>query len=144
MTRAGYSLLEILVALTILVIGLAAVFGITQSARHRSIASSNLAAAQLSCQTTLNELLAKQQPIAPIPLRPIEGLQHWKLTVNLYAASQQGLSVIHVTALEYLPQSDIPTGISYQLLRWIPIERVQVAQTTDILNETNIFEDPFQ
>ena len=142
MSRSGYSLLEILFATTILTIGLITVLSITQSARHRSQASSNLATAQLACQTAINELLAAQQPIAPVPLRDIEGLRNWKLTVSLYSSAFQGLSVIHVTALEYLPQGDISTGVSYQLLRWVPSERIQMPQTSNPLNETNIFDDP--
>jgi len=120
----GYSLLEVLVATAILAIGLLAIFGLTQSARQRSLDASDLAAVELVAETTLNELLAKQTLIEPVPPCPIDGARYWKLEVKLYPSTRGDLVTVFLNAQKFSPQDNLPTGISFQLLRWVPKHRV--------------------
>ena len=143
----GYSLLEVLVATAILAIGLLAIFGLVQSARQRSLDASDLAAVELAVQTTLNELLAKQNPMEPIPLRPIAGVRNWKLEVQFYDSPRPDMATIFLNAQKLTPQGDLPVGISFQLVRWVPKHRVRLMETpSDPFLEstpTSEFDDPY-
>ena len=146
---AGYSLLEVLIATAILAIGLLAILGLTRSAHQRSLDASDLAAVELVMQTTLNELMAKQNPIEPIPLRPIDGVRHWKLEVQLYESPRPDLVTVFLNAQKFSPQGDLPVGISFQLVRWVPKHRVHSrfgTQNSEFENrgEVTEFDDPFQ
>ena len=131
MTRvcSGYSLLEVLVATTILAIGLLAIFGLTQSAHMRSLDASDLAAVEIAVQTALNELLAKQSSIEPIPPRSIDGVRHWKLEVKLYESPRPGLAAVYINAQKFMPPEGLPAGISFQLVRWVPRARCLIRDT---------------
>ncbi len=146
--RSGYSLLEILIATTVLALGLLAIFGLTQTAHQRSLDSSDLAAVELALQSTLNELLAQQKPIEPLTFRPIEGVRHWMLEVKLFESPRPGLATIFLNAQKFSPQGDGPDGPSFQLVRWIPKHRVNIAESTfegspDVFDSGSEFVDPF-
>jgi hypothetical protein len=112
--------LEVLAATTILAVGLVAIFGLTRSAHQRSVAASDLAAVELAVEATLNELMAKQSPIAPIPLRPIDGVRHWKLEVKLYDSPRSDLATLFINAQKFTPEGTLPTETSFPLVRWVP------------------------
>ncbi|MGL6195781.1 MAG: type IV pilus modification PilV family protein, partial [Thermoguttaceae bacterium] len=65
---SGFSLIEILVALSVLLLGLAVVIRLTTIANRESTSADELATVQLACQTLMNELLATN--IRPIPTGP--------------------------------------------------------------------------
>ena len=146
MTRScsGYSLLEVLVATTLLAIGLLAIFGLAQSAHKRSLDASDLAAVELAVQTTLNELLARQSPIEPIPQRPIDGARNWKLEVKLYESPRPDLATIYINAQKFMPPDDLPAGVSFQLVRWVSKARCNVRDSGfEIPAVVSEFDDPF-
>jgi prepilin-type N-terminal cleavage/methylation domain-containing protein len=144
MHHSGYTLLEVLIATAVLVLGLAAVFGASKSAQQRAAASAELTDIQLACQSAINELLVQPQPIQSGLSLNIEGLPDWKIIVECYPSPQKGLVVLHLSAQQFLPVSNIPLGIRYQLLRWIPEERIRSETQSDSINEVNEFEDLFQ
>ncbi len=139
----AYTLLEVLVALSVLVIGMAAVFGIGSMARKQAVASADLAAAQLACYSTLNELLAQETPIQTQTAEPLEELPNWKLQVDLQPASRQGLYSLQLTVQKYDSQGDWPAGSLYRLVRWVPTSRVEVGPKPDEINGTELFENPY-
>ena len=144
--RKGYSLLEVLVATTILAIGLLAIFGLTRSAHHRSLDASDLAAVELAAETMLNELLARQSPIEPISWRPIDGVRNWKLEVKLYESPRPDLASIFINAQKFAPQGDVPVEISFQLVRWVPKRKCRGQDSGGENREAGIvseFDDPF-
>jgi prepilin-type N-terminal cleavage/methylation domain-containing protein len=143
MLRNGYTLLEVLIAAAVLLLGLTVVFSITRSAQRQSAAAANLAAAQLACQTALNELLAQQLPIKPVVFQAVEGLPDWRLSVMISPSSRPELYVLHVNAQKFTPQG-VPTGAAYQLFRWVPQFRVELPQENNSIEETDFFNDLFQ
>ncbi|MDR2706908.1 MAG: prepilin-type N-terminal cleavage/methylation domain-containing protein [Planctomycetaceae bacterium] len=144
MKRHGYTLLEILMATAILLLGLTAILGIMRSTHQRSVAAADLADAQLACQTLLNELLAQQSRIKPIPAKPIEGLPDWKITVTVYPATQSGLFTVHVIAQKFDSKTQMPVGIMYQLFRWVPQDRVEIPENNETtLEGIQLLENPF-
>lgn len=141
--RHGYTLLEILMATAILLLGLTAVLGIMRSIHQRSVAAADLADAQLACQTLLNELLAQQSRIKPLPAKPIEGLPDWNIAVTVYPATKPELCVVHVTAQKIDLNTKLPAGIMYQLLRWVHQDRVEIPENKEIIEGTDLFDEPF-
>ena len=140
----GFTLLEILLATTVLLIGLTAVFHTTRSALQRMSKAKEQTDAQNACQMVLHELLARSSPIQPDEGKTIEQFPHWKIRVNIYPASQSDLYVLHLSALQFTPDGTL-IGEKYQLLRWIPAERVQFPEASP--TETfggNEFDDLFQ
>ena len=141
--EGGFTLLEILLAMAILMVGLTAVFQTTRSALQRMAMAKELTEAQNACQSVLNELLAQSSPIRPDSGRTVEHLPNWRIQVDIYPASQSGLYVLHLSAQHFSPRDGTPLGIKYQLHRWVPAERVQLPSPaeTPIIDE---FEDLFQ
>jgi prepilin-type N-terminal cleavage/methylation domain-containing protein len=138
----GFTLLEILLAMAILLIGLTAVFQTTRSALQRMALSKELTEAQNACQAVLNELLARSSPIQPEVGRTIEHLPHCKMRVDVYPTSQSGLYVVHLSAQQFSPEGTL-LGVRYQLLRWVPAERVQFPESRETFSG-NEFEDLFR
>ena len=143
MKCSGYTLIEVLMATTVLALGLAAVFGLTRSALRKSVDAAELADAQLACQTSLNEILAQQTPVKPILLKDIEGLAGWKMTINIYDSPRPTLCVLHISAQKYTPNGDNAYGVLYQLLRWVPEHKVERPKQNDMIEPIEGFEDPF-
>lgn len=137
-----------LIATAILALGLVAIFGLTHTAHQRSVDAADLAAVELACQTTLNELLANQNPIAPVAAKSIDGVRHWKLEVRVGNAPRPGLATLVIYAQKFDPQGELPTGTSFQLVRWVPQSRVkQIDETPSPFSSDASpfaeFEDPF-
>ena len=124
--HGGFTLLEILLTMAILLIGMTAVFQTTKSAFRRMAEARELTEAQNACQAVLNALLAQSAPIQPDLGRSVDNLPNWKIKIDLYPAPQNGLFVLHLSALQLSPTDGMLVGTKYQLLRWLPAERVQI------------------
>jgi len=122
----GFTLLEVLLAVAILLIGLTAVFYTTRLALLRMSVAKELTEAQNACQSVLNELLAQAALIQPDTGKTIDRLPNWRIRVDIRPAPQPGLYVLHLSAQQFSPKDDTLIGIKYQLIRWVPAERVQV------------------
>lgn len=141
---AGYTLLEVLIATGILVVGLAAVFGVTRLAQRKSITASDLAVAQLEYQAILNENLAKQDLIKPFAPRPLDKAKNWLIALNIYPSPQPGLAVLHLSAQKFSQLGNIIDGPPYHLVRWIPQHRVQLPNQQNAMTESMEFDDPYR
>ena len=138
----GFTLLEILLTTAILLIGLTVVFHTTRTALQRMTMARELTEAQNACQAVLNELLARSSPIQPEEGKTVEHLPRWKIRVDIYAASQNGLCVLHLSAQQFSPDG-VLLGTRYQLLRWVPAERVRLPEPTEMILGSE-FDDLFQ
>ena len=121
-------MLEILLAVAILLIGLTVVLQTSRSAFKRMAAARELTEAQNACQSVLNQLLAQAAPIQPDAEKKIAHLPNWRIRVDIYPAPQPGLYVLHLSTQEFSPLDDSLLGVKYQLLRWVPTERVQLPE----------------
>ena len=140
----GFTLLEVLLTATILLIGLTAVFQTTRTALQRMSMARELTEAQNACQSILNELLSQASPIQPNEDRRIEHLPHWRIRVDIYPAPQPGLYVLHLSALQFSPIDDTLIGVKYQLIRWVSAERVQLPDQQSEMFGGSEFESLFQ
>ncbi|MCL2004982.1 MAG: prepilin-type N-terminal cleavage/methylation domain-containing protein [Planctomycetaceae bacterium] len=142
--KTGFTLLEVLLAVAVLFIGLMAVFQTTRSALQTMNTAKELAEAQNACQALLNELLAQSAPIQADEGKAIERLPDWQIQVEIYPAPQTGLYVLHLSVLH---GSEMQRDVKYQLVRWLPEERVQVSaesSTSSDISIGNEFEDLFR
>ena len=142
---SGFTLLEILLAVAILLIGLTAVLQTSRAALQRMSAAKELTEAQNACQSVLNELLAQAAPIQPDAGKKIGHLPNWRIRVDIYPAPQPGLYVLHLSAQEFSPIDDSMLGVKYQLIRWVPVERVRLPESVQPQPFSgNEFENLFQ
>ena len=135
--KTGFTLLEILLTATVLLIGLTAVFQTTRASLQRMVAAKELTEAQNACQVLLNEMLAQSAPMRPGEGITLEHLPDWQVRVDIYPASQAGIYVLHLSAHRH-------GDVKYQLLRWVPAERVQVPLPADNGSVGNEFDDLFR
>ena len=137
-------MLEVLLAVVILLIGWTAVSQTTRQALQRMSAARELTEAQNACQSVLNELLAQASPIQPDSGRRVAHLPNWRIQVDIYPAPQPGLYVLHLSAQQFSPLDDTLLGIRYQLIRWVPAERVRLPEQQSETFGGSEFESLFQ
>ena len=126
--NSGFTLLEILLTMAVLVVGLTAVFQTSQMSLQTMAKARELTEVQNACQAVLNELLARSSKIQPEPNRTAEHLPHWRIRVDIYPAPQPGLCVLHLSAQQLSPADGSYIATRYELLRWVPAERVRIPE----------------
>lgn len=115
--RAAFTLLELIIALAILLLGMATLFRLTNIAGKSSLESQELAAVQLAVQTKLNELLMNDDVlISPQQGLPVSGVRNWKINVVIVNTNQTGLAAVHVQARNDVQQ--------FELVRWVDANRI--------------------
>ena len=135
--RSGFSLLEVMLATTVLLGSVIVLSHIAFVGTAHMDAAQQYAAAQLICQARMNEMLAGALPIQEVSKQPIAELPGWGLTVKVESASQEGLLAIEVTAAEQPgevgaemegetpaefstpPQQASGAGKRFTLVRWV-------------------------
>lgn len=104
--RAGFSLLEVMLATTVLLGSVIVLSHIAFVGTAHMDAAQQYATAQLVCQARMNEMLAGALPIEEVSNQAIPELPGWGLTVKVELADQAGLLALEVTAAE-LPAGEI-------------------------------------
>ncbi len=99
--RCGFSLLEVMLATTVLLGSVIVLSHIAFVGTAHMDAAAQYAAAQLVCQSRMNEMLAGAVPIEEVSGQAIAELPGWGLTVKVGSASQPGLLALEVTASEH-------------------------------------------
>jgi len=122
---AGFSLLEVLLATSIL-LGSAIVLGELASIGRQHVNSAEETAnAQLICQTKLNEILAGIARPESIEKRTVENQPGWVYSVDVEpigqagmpSGPQLGLALLRVTVSQDVP--DDQRGRQFSLVHWI-------------------------
>lgn len=116
----GFTLLEILVSLSILLIGLLAVSKLSDLAQRESLSAEELATVQLATQTKMNEVFAQVgQPIMPILAEPIGGVRDWYLALQVLPTTRTGLSAVHIRAEKTGISGPADFSERFELVRWV-------------------------
>ena len=127
--RAGFSLLEVLLATGILLGSLIVLGQLAVIGRKHADDAENLTTAQLICQTKLNEILGGASPVRSVEQQPVQGAPGWVYSVEVESLGRRGLASLRVTVAEDLPESpqaaDGPRGKPFTLTRWIRDPRQQ-------------------
>ncbi len=103
--RPGFSLLEVMLATTVLLGSVIVLSHISFVGTAHMDAAQQYAAAQLVCQARMNEMLAGALPIEEVSHEAIAELPGWGLTVKVRSAGHAGLLAIEVTAAEQPAES---------------------------------------
>ena len=116
--RSGFTLLELLIAMAILLLGLSAIYHLNDNSRTASVAAEELAFVQLACQTKMNELLASNaRPIQAGSVGLIPNTNGWEMSVATFSLNRPGIYGVRITARK---QGAAATDIYdyYELVRW--------------------------
>ena len=117
---AGFSLLEVILALAILGGALAVLGRIIQIGVRTARESRGRVAAQLQCQSILAEIacgLRPPEPTAPAPVEYPDPEYDWMYTVEAEPTEMDGVLAVRVTVYENRPLETGPIRVS--LVQWI-------------------------
>ena len=126
--HSAYTLIEVLVALTVLIIGFSALATMTNQARQSARAAEELSTAQLACQTRINELLSGIRTITPVFNEAVTGLDNWFLTVELFPATKPGVTAVRVQMSRNQPPGGTAARVAgadfFEITQWIGNTRI--------------------
>jgi len=125
----GYTLIEVLVALAILVIGVSALATMTNQARQSAKAAEELSSVQLACQTRVNEMLSGIRTITPSFNEAVTGLDDWFLTTELFPATKPGMTAVRVHMSRRQPPGGTTTARVagadfFEITQWVGNARI--------------------
>jgi len=95
--RAGFSLLEMLLAMSILLGCLIVLSELAGIGRRHVSGAQGLATAQLVCQTKLNEMLSGAAPLESFQKQPVDNPPGWLCSVEINPVKQPGVAALRVT-----------------------------------------------
>jgi prepilin-type N-terminal cleavage/methylation domain-containing protein len=137
--RGGLTLLEVMLALAILGVCMAALGGLIHVGAVSASRARDEAKAQILCETTMAEVAAGILPAQPIGPVPYELETEWAYTITIMPIQQQELTAVSVR-VEQLNTAgqDIldPYLASFELVRWIAQPQAIVEETTEESSES--------
>ena len=121
--RRGFSLLEVMLATSILLACLIVLGELASVGRRHARDAEQLTAAQLLCRSRLNEILAGAAPLESQAASDVPELPGWSWTVQVEPLGRYGLSSVTVTVARVPPETlETPSaagGKSFSLTRWV-------------------------
>jgi prepilin-type N-terminal cleavage/methylation domain-containing protein len=126
MSKAGFSLLEVILALAILA-GVIAILGETNRMALRNAAMArDLARAQLLCETVLSQISTGEMTPDPVEQEPFDTTSEqldpseapWVYSVASEQTDEPGLIAVRVTVTRDMPREQHP--VEFAVVRWIP------------------------
>ena len=98
--RSGFTLLEVLIATAVLLACMIVLTDLAHLGKLHATDAENLAAAQLICQTRLNEMLAGAKPIRAVSGEHPQELPGWILSVEVEPLKKSGLVAVRIIVKE--------------------------------------------
>ena len=121
--RTGFSLLEVLLATSMLLACLIILGELASVGRRHARNAEQLTAAQLVCRSRLSEILAGAAPRESQAASELPELPGWSWKVQIEPLGRYGLSLVTVTVARVEPAAlETPTvggGKSFSLTRWM-------------------------
>ena len=134
---AGLTLLEVILALTILALSMVAIGELIRIGTHNARDAQDLTQAQILCESKLSEIVAGVTPYEPVirasmPLDP-----DWYYSVQLEPTEEAGVMTLAVTVETHIERNQ---PVAYTLVRWVPdpgieLPDVPVEETNDATND---------
>jgi prepilin-type N-terminal cleavage/methylation domain-containing protein len=115
--RAGFSLLEVMLAAAILVGSLVVLSELAAVGRQHIESAQDLGTAQRVCQSQMSKILAGLLQAESVQRQEVEGEPGWLYSIETQSVDQPGLIAVHVTAIE-----DVAEGRrarEFTLVRWV-------------------------
>ncbi|NLY00449.1 MAG: hypothetical protein GXY83_30510 [Rhodopirellula sp.] len=129
-SRGGFSLLEVILAATVLLGSAIVLFELAAIGREHVNSTEQLALAQRLCETRINEILAGQQQAKAVEKEELLDYPGWNLAVEVDPVSgQTGLSALRVTVFR---EADAQHRAKrYTLVRWVRDGQQQPSSPSD-------------
>ena len=143
MKRAGFSLLEVILALAILAGSLAVIGEASRHALRNAEMARDMARAQLLCETKLAEIVTGVIAAEPIENAPFDATTSasldpdepaWLYSIETEQTAEEGLIVVRVSVTRDLPPERHPVRVS--LVRWMADPSAAAASSSDT-SDTN-------
>jgi prepilin-type N-terminal cleavage/methylation domain-containing protein len=99
-THCGFTLLEVLIATAVLLACMILLTDLAHVGQSHAKDAEDLAAAQLVCQTRLNEMLAGAKPIRAVSQEHPPSLPGWILSVEVEPLKKSGLVAVRIIVKE--------------------------------------------
>lgn len=120
--RAGFSLLEVILALAILTTGVALLGELTRYGIDNAMSASELTQAQILCESKMNELVAGLITLGDVAESTYESATgeqdlDWSYSIITANTATEGLWIVEVRVTK-IAEND-PTPTSFSLYRWI-------------------------
>jgi type II secretion system protein I len=116
-SRSGFSLLEVLMATSILLGSVIVLGQLAEVGRKNAAAAEDRATAQLLCSTKLQEMLAGITPMESSDEEAFEENPDWMFSSDLTETDHPGLLVLRVTVER--KETDRGKPSRYTLVRWV-------------------------
>lgn len=115
--RSGFSLLEVVLALGILVGALAVLGELVSLGTRNAQLATDLTHAQLLCESKMAEITSGISPPQAVQRAAFDSDPQWLYSIDYRAASQTGLIALQVTVTQDLPEEKRPA--EFTLVRWM-------------------------
>ena len=123
--RRGFSLIEVLLASTILLLSAVVLAELATVGTSHARAAQQMATAQMLCQAKMNELLAGAAYLQSVEDEPFEGVPGWLHSVEVASAGRLGLTQVRVTVMPEVEEGR--PARRFSLTRWMRADRVSSA-----------------
>jgi len=135
--RQGFTLLELILALTILCAAVAALGEACRNGMRYAQYARDMTQAQLLCESKLAEIAAGVTPAEPQESVPFEtteddGEPQWLYSIEVTTLDEEGLIQVRVTVTKDVPASKRP--VEFPLVRWMvdpSIETTEAATSAE-------------
>jgi prepilin-type N-terminal cleavage/methylation domain-containing protein len=117
MSRRGFSLLEVLLASSILLGCLIVLSELASIGRRHVCDAEDLITAERICQTKVNEIVAGLQEPVAVEYAEVEDEPGWFYSVETEPVRQHGLIAVRVTVTQ--DAADTPWPQEFALVRWV-------------------------
>ncbi|QDT95457.1 type IV pilus modification PilV family protein [Gimesia aquarii] len=138
-SRAGLTLLEVLISLTIFLGALAAISQLISIGSRAALQAQLRTQAMIKCQSKLAEVISGAQPMESVSLAAFEDdNENWKWSLNVEPGTYETLLKLTVD-VQYSGDSETVTT-SYQLTRQVrdPAELLDAANTVEVSDDTEM------
>lgn len=115
--RKGFSLLEVLLAMSILLGAIIILGELTRMGRQHAAGARDRTQAQLLCQSVVNEIVAGTRLAEPAVDLAFEDRPDWLYSIQREPLERPGIAAWKISVRQDLPEEKKP--IRYSMVRWV-------------------------
>ncbi len=126
-SRRGFSLMEVMLATSVLLGSSVALIELASIGRKQANAAYDLNLAQLLCQAKLDEIVAEVSPATSVEEQELEDEPGWFYSVETQPLRSQNLVAVKVSVFQGEQQTS--RAAHFSLVRWLPGRSPKAANT---------------